>query len=631
MKFGLVKCACFSPKIKVADVEFNKNSIIKNIDNAKSLGVELVVFPEMCLTGYTVGDLVFSDVLLSGAENALKKIVLAVPEKMLVFVGMPLKKDGVIYNVAVAISNGKIVGVVPKTHLNSGYQARFFAPAKSGVEHIDFCGFNVPFGTDILFNCNNSNLKVAVEIGEDLFAINSPSNRHAENGATIIANLSANAQVIGKSKEIINIENAQSKKLCSGYLYAEAGDGESTTDAVFGGQTVISELGKTLAQNPAFSNGVAVTDIDVDLIAFRRSKWFNNISQENYVKVNVDILTDNDKIDRIINKSPFVPVCKMERNSRIEEVLTIQAEGLKKRIEHTNAGSVVIGLSGGLDSTLAILVAVKAVALANKPIKDVIAVTMPCFGTTSRTFDNTIKLAKALGVTLKKIDITKSVQRHLKDIKHNGNLDVTYENAQARERTQVLMDVANQTGGLVVGTGDMSELALGWATYNGDHMSMYGVNCSIPKTLVRHIVSFVSDNSKGKLKMVLKDILDTPVSPELLPPKSGDISQKTEDIVGPYELHDFFLFNLIRNGYAPTKIYHFAKHVFNGEYDGQTILKWLKIFIRRFFNQQFKRSCVPDGVKVGSLSISPRGEWVMPSDAVSSLWLKELDELEKSL
>lgn len=627
MKFGLVKCGCFSPKIKVCDVEFNAQSIINDINKAKTLGVELVVFPEMCLTGYTLGDLVFSDVLLSGATRALEKIVSIVPEKMLVFLGMPLKKDGIIYNVAVGISGGKIVGVIPKTNLSS-FQERYFAPARKGVENLDVCGQTVPFGTDIIFSNGNSNLKIAVEIGEDLFAINSPSNRHAENGATVIVNLSANAQIIGKSEGIINAVNAQSKKLCSAYMYSEAGDGESTTDSVFSGQAVISELGKTLAQKPAFLREIAITDIDVDLIAFRRSKWFKNISAENYVNVNVDILTDNEKIDRFINNSPFVPTCEKQRKARAEEVLNIQAEGLKKRIEHTNSGSVVIGLSGGLDSTLAILVAVKAMGLANRSIKDVIAVTMPCFGTTSRTYDNTIKLAKALGVTLKKIDITKSVLRHLKDIKHNGSLDVTYENAQARERTQVLMDVANQTGGLVVGTGDMSELALGWATYNGDHMSMYGVNCSIPKTLVRHIVSYVAENSKGKLKAVLFDILDTPVSPELLPPKSGDISQKTEDIVGPYELHDFFLYNFIRNGYSPIKIYQIAKRAFYSEYDNQTILKWLKTFVRRFFNQQFKRSCVPDGVKVGSLSLSPRGEWSMPSDAVSTLWLKELDGLE---
>ncbi len=630
MKFGLVKCACFSPEIKVADVEFNAQSIINAINDAKSKGVELAVFPEMCITGYTVGDLVFSDVLLKGALIAIKKVATAVPSNMLVFVGMPFRKDDALYNVAVAISDGKVVGVVPKTHLSRS-QKRYFSPAKLGVQYVDFCEYNVAFGTDILFSCNNSNLSVAVEIGEDLFAVNSPSNRHSLNGATVIVNLSANAQIVGKSSYLINAVKAQSKKLCVAYLCSEAGDGESTTDEVFSGQAVISELGKSLAEKPAFSKDCIVTDIDTDLIAFRRSKWFNEAEQGDYVEVNVDVLTDSQKLDRNINKSPFVPECKIERENRIREVLRIQAEGLKKRIKHTNAGSVVIGLSGGLDSTLAILVAVNAVQLVNKSIKDVIAVTMPCFGTTSRTFDNTIKLAKALGVTLKKIDITKSVQRHLKDIKHSGSLDVTYENAQARERTQVLMDVANMTSGLVVGTGDMSELALGWATYNGDHMSMYGVNCSIPKTLVRYIVSYVADNSKGKLKGVLSDILDTPVSPELLPPKSDDISQKTEDIVGPYELHDFFLYNFIRNGYAPSKIYLLAKHAFKNQYDNKTILKWLRIFVRRFFNQQFKRSCVPDGVKVGSLSISPRGEWAMPSDAVATLWLNELENVEDEL
>ena len=409
-----------------------------------------------------------------------------------------------------------------------------------------------------------------------------------------------------------------------------AGEGESTTDLVFAGHNIIAENGNVLATSKLFENGMTVADIDVGFIDYERSKIFNRhleTAREEYKIIAFDGLKSSENFARVFDKTPFLPTENNALSSRAELILSIQAEGLKKRVKHTSAKSLVIGLSGGLDSTLAILVAVTAMKKLGRNLKDVVAVTMPCFGTTSRTYENTIKLAKSLGVTLKKVDITKSVLRHLKDIKHGGNPDVTYENAQARERTQVLMDIANMTGGLVVGTGDLSELALGWATYNGDHMSMYGVNSSVPKTLVRHIVKYYADSSRGKLKAVLYDILDTPVSPELLPPTDGEIAQKTEDIVGPYILHDFFLHCLIRRGYSPKKIYFVAVNTFKGEFDCATIKKWLQIFIRRFFSQQYKRSCVPDGVKIGSVALSPRGDWRMPSDASCSLWLKEISEL----
>ena len=422
----------------------------------------------------------------------------------------------------------------------------------------------------------------------------------------------------------------RSRRLTAAYVYADAGDGESTTDAVFAGHDLIAENGSLLSETEPFDNGAALCEIDVGFLAFERTKTFNYDfgAKENgdYVKVGFSACSD-ELPERIFSKTPFVPAETETLFCRAELILKMQAEGLKKRLVHTRVQTVVVGLSGGLDSTLAILVAVKAAILAGKSAKDVIAVTMPCFGTTSRTFDNTVKLSKALGVSLKKVDITKSVLRHLKDIKHGGETDVTYENAQARERTQVLMDVANMTGGMVVGTGDLSELALGWATYNGDHMSMYGVNASVPKTLVRHLVKYCADRSRGKLKAVLYDILDTPISPELLPPKDGEISQKTEDIVGPYELHDFFLYHFIRRGSSPAKIYVLAKTAFDGDFDGETIKKWLKIFVRRFFAQQFKRSCLPDGVKIGSVALSPRGDWRMPSDAVCARWLAEAEEL----
>ena len=639
MKFGFIKTAALTPEIKVADTEFNADSIIALIHKADVMGVELAAFPELSITGYTCGDLFYSSVLLYGAAKGLGEIAKAtIGKKMLVFVGLPVKISGLIYNVAAAVNNGKVLALIPKTNLpnyNEFYEKRQFAAWNDGVENIsvDLPSFDYPVTVtrNVVFRDKTDALfTVSAEICEDLWVIDQPSALHAQNGANIVVNLSASNETVGKAEYRKNLVSVQSARAVCGYVYADAGEGESTTDLVFAGHNLIAENGNILAESKLFDNGMTVADIDVGFIDYERGKIFNrnlNNATEKYTVMEFDGLKQSEKLDRIFDKTPFVPTENDRLNSRAELILSMQAEGLKKRLKHTSANTAVIGLSGGLDSTLAILVAVTAMKKLGRNLKDVVAVTMPCFGTTSRTYENTIKLAKSLGVTLKKVDITKSVLRHLKDIKHGGNPDVTYENAQARERTQVIMDIANMTGGLVVGTGDLSELALGWATYNGDHMSMYGVNASVPKTLVRHIVKYYADNSRGKLKAVLFDILDTPVSPELLPPTDGEIAQKTEDIVGPYILHDFFLHCLIRRGYSPKKIYFIAVKTFKGDFDAETIKKWLQIFIRRFFAQQYKRSCVPDGVKVGSVALSPRGDLRMPSDASSALWLKEIAEL----
>ena len=634
MKYGFVKVATCSPQIRVADVKFNTEQIINAIDNAVNLGVEVIVFPELSITGVTCGDLYFSSVLTDGAKSALNDIAKStLGKKILAFIGLPIKNGNLIYNVTAAVNDGKVLAFIPKTAIYSHGElcdGRYFSVLEEDTV-IEFFGKEVPFGKNLIFkDIDNADFTVAAEIGADLFAPVSPSTSHALAGANIIVNPSATAATVGKEEYLISTILSQSQKTVCGYLTACAGSGESTTDMVFGGLNVIVENGKLLAKNSLFEGGLTVTEVDLSFVAFERSKVYNSCSFKaiKYIEIPFSANTDGENLTRIYEKTPFVPREEAERGERADLILSIQAEGLKKRIDHAHAGSAVLGLSGGLDSTLAILVAVTAMKKLNRPLKDVVAVTMPCFGTTSRTYLNTIKLSKALGVTLKKVDITKSVTRHLKDIKHeDGKFDVTFENAQARERTQVLMDIANMTGGLVVGTGDLSEMALGWATYNGDHMSMYGVNCTVPKTLVRHVVESYAKKSRGTLKAVLNDILDTPVSPELLPAENDAISQKTEDIVGPYILHDFFLYNLIRRGYSPKKLYFVATKTFKGDFKEETISKWLKIFFRRFFIQQFKRSCVPDGVKVGTVGLSPRGDYKMPSDAVSALWLDELEEI----
>ena len=641
MKYGFIKTAAISPDIRVADTEFNSERIKECIVKAEEKGAELAVFPELCITGYTCADLFYSDALLKGALKALRDIAEFTKEKkILVFVGLPVKIGGLIYNVAAAVNKGEVLALIPKTNLpnyNEFYEKRWFSAWNESIENTVLYG--APYFADkplrvlrnvIFRDKTESRFTVAAEICEDLWGANVPSALHTVNGANIIVNLSASNETVGKAEYRRELIKVQSARTVSAYVYADAGAGESTTDVVFAGHNLICENGALLTESKLFESGMVSADVDVAFIDFERAKYFNHGTENKgakYETVYFDGYKDVDSVGRVFAKTPFVPEGENVLGARAELILDIQSEGLKQRIERAGAKTAVIGLSGGLDSTLAILVAVKAMQKLGRNLKDVIAITMPCFGTTSRTFDNTVKLAKALGVSLKKVDISRSVLRHLKDIKHGGNPDTTYENAQARERTQVLMDIANMTGGLVVGTGDLSELALGWATYNGDHMSMYGVNSSVPKTLVRYIVKHAVDASRGRLKAVLYDILDTPVSPELLPPTDGEIAQKTEDIVGPYVLHDFYLYNMMRRGYSPLKIYFIATKTFKGEYDNDTILKWLKIFVKRFFTQQFKRSCVPDGVKVGSVALSPRGDLKMPSDASYALWLKEISEL----
>ena len=638
MNFGFVKIGAYTPKVKVADVNFNTNEIKKGILQASEKGVKVLAFPELCVTGYTCGDLFYQDALLNLSNLALKEIAQETKgKKMLVIVGAPYKFNGLIYNVAVAMNDGKIIGVIPKSYLpnyNEFYEKRHFAPAFNNLFFIeDMCeGEKIPFSKNIIFKDKNYKaLQVAVELCEDLWAPVPPSIFHAVNGANLIVNLSCSDECVGKPDERLNLVLSHSKKIVSGYLYANAGEGESTTDAVFSGHNVIAENGQLIAQSQLFSTGLITADIDVEEINFKRSKLFNqefNIESSEYLNVEfnaVEELTGDLSLDRQIALTPFIP--KLDKDYKL--ILDMQAEGLKKRIEHVNASTLVLGLSGGLDSTLALIASVNAFNKLNKPLKDIIAVTMPCFGTTSRTFDNSVKLARAFKVTLKKIDIKKSVLRHFKDIKQDQNIkDVTFENSQARERTQILMDLANKYNGLVVGTGDLSELALGFATYNGDHMSNYAVNASVSKTLVRSLTKFYANGCKPSLKSVLLDVIDTPVSPELLPSENGNIKQQTEDIVGPYILHDFFLYNMLVNGYSPKKIFAVAKIGFKNQFDQKTILKWLKIFVRRFFNQQFKRSCMPDGVKIGEVSLSPRGSYRMPSDACATIWLKELEEME---
>ncbi len=636
MKYGYVKVGAVTPKIKVADVEYNTEQIISYIYEGKSKGIELLVFPELCLTGATCGDLFFSDILLLGALNSLNAIKEATKDyNALVMVGLPLKRNNLIYNVIACVNKGEVVAFIPQTVIyNVGEEAksRYFSEPLSSDE-INFFGKLVPFNQNVILReKNNSLFTVSAETFSDLNSPLAPSSMHTLAGALIIAGLSARPLTVGKDEYVCSLVSSHSAKTVCGYILASAGSGESTTDCVYGGVNMVAENGKILTKSKPFSEGITVGEIDLEYLSYKRSKLYNAQGLgvcSDYITVEFEAVSSLEDITRKYEKLPFVP-CEEEIKERVDLILNIQSEGLKKRISHTNASCVVLGLSGGLDSTLAILVAVTAIKKLNRPLKDVVAVTMPCFGTTSRTYLNTIKLAKALGVTLRKIDISKSVTRHLKDIKHQeGKFDVTFENAQARERTQVLMDVANMNNGLVIGTGDLSESALGWATYNGDHMSMYSVNCTVPKTLVRSVVDNYANACKGKLKAVLLDILDTPVSPELLPAENDSINQKTEDIVGPYVLHDFFLFNMIRRGFSPLKLYFVAVKTFESEIDKQTILKWLKIFTKRFFAQQFKRSCVPDGVKVGSVALSPRGEWVMPSDAVCSLWVKELEHINQ--
>ena len=635
MRHGFIKVAAATPDIRVADVDYNKEQIIKQMDEAAKAGAKIIVFPELCITGYTCSDLFLQDILLNGAKKALVEIAKQTKElDALVFVGVPLAVGGELYNVAAALNHGNILGFTTKSFLpNYGefYEMRQFRPGPKKAETILFDGKEIPFGPQLLFvEKQMANLIVSAEICEDVWSPVPPSIESAREGATVIVNCSASDETIGKASYREALISGQSARLISGYIYANAGEGESTTDLVFGGHNLIAENGTILAEAKRFSNGIIYTEFDVQKIANERRKntTFTETQEHVLPRIPFGLEQTETILTRTFPSRPFVPRDDQERAKRCEEILTIQAMGLKKRLAHTHAKSAVVGISGGLDSTLALLVTAKAFDALGLERSGITAVTMPCFGTTDRTYQNACKMSLKVGATLREVRIGDAVMQHFKDIGHDPqDHSVTYENSQARERTQVLMDIANQTGGLVIGTGDMSELALGWATYNGDHMSMYGVNASVPKTLVRHLVHYYADTCEDpSLKEVLYDVLDTPVSPELLPPKDGEIAQKTEDLVGPYELHDFFLYYFLRMGYEPGKIYRIAKLSFAGEHDDETIYKWLRTFCWRFFSQQFKRSCLPDGPKVGTVALSPRGDWRMPSDACVALWIQNLEK-----
>lgn len=640
MKDGFIKVAAATPDIKVADCEYNCDKIIGITKECRKKGVKLLVLPELCITGYTCSDLFFQDILLDEALIGLKRLVDdSEGSDMLCMAGLPVMIYGRLYNVAAVYQNGELLGLVPKMNIpnySEFYELRHFEEGPKETIWVSLKGFEdeILFGSSVLFQCEQiPELMVGVEICEDVWTPVPPSCAHALAGAVIIANLSASDEITGKDIYRRELISNQSARLIAGYVYADAGEGESSTDLVFSGHNVIAENGTVLADGERFSNEILISEIDYGklLSERRRIRTFKvtNPDEAEYDVVPFELELSDVELTRYVDKAPFVPGNKDDRDRRCSEILTLQSMGLKKRLVHTGCKSAVIGISGGLDSTLALLVTVKAFDMAGIDRKNIQAVTMPCFGTTDRTYNNAVTLIKELGATFIEVNIKEAVNLHFKDIGHDDSVhDVTYENCQARERTQVLMDIANKTNGMVVGTGDMSELALGWATYNGDHMSMYGVNCSVPKTLVRYLVSYYAETCNSEeLRSVLNDVLDTPVSPELLPPDSGKISQKTEDIVGPYELHDFYLYYVMRFGYKPSKVYRLAKYAFAGVYDDKTIYKWLHTFYRRFFSQQFKRSCLPDGPKVGSVALSPRGDWRMPSDAVSRAWLNELEKL----
>ena len=632
MKDGFIKVAAATPKIKVADPAYNTEEILKIIDETEKNGASILVFSELTISGYTCGDLFLQQPLLTECKNQLLRIVKATENKsMLVVVGCPIVIKQKLYNCAVVISDGSILGIVPKTHLpnySEFYELRHFTSGEGLEEDLWFgeeFGY-VNVAVNQLFKCKEiPELVVACEICEDLWVPLPPSTYHAMAGATVICNPSASVETTTKESYRRSLVSNQSARLLAAYIYADAGEGESTQDVVYSGHHLICENGSVLAEAKRFTNEIIYADIDVQKLAAERRKMtsFPGGQTDDYFEQEFSLEVKENKITRTFPKAPFVPDNQDERDKRCDEILSLQSMGLKKRLEHTNCKHAVVGISGGLDSTLAVLVTARAFDLLDIPRENLICVTMQCFGTTDRTYQNAVSLIKELGATLKEVRIEKAVRQHFADIGHDeNNHDVTYENSQARERTQILMDMANQYNGMVIGTGDMSELALGWATYNGDHMSMYAVNCSVPKTLVRYLVLYYAETTENKkLSEVLMDVLDTPVSPELLPPVDGVISQKTEDLVGPYELHDFFLYYMLRFGFPKSKLYRMAKLTFDGVYDDETIKKWLDKFYWRFFSQQFKRSCLPDGPKVGSVAVSPRGDLRMPSDASPTAWI----------
>ena len=645
MKDGYFKVAAAVPQVTVADPAANAQELIRLIRKAQDEGAQLVAFPELSITGYTCGDLFLQDRLLDEAEDALAKIAEATSgSDTIVLVGFPLRWEGKLYNTAAVLQNGRLICLIPKRFMPNYaefYELRHFTPGPQRAEEITLRGQRVPFGSHIILDVDAiRDLEIAAEICEDAWVMNAPDIEHAMAGANLIVNLSASNETVGKDDYRRSLFSSISARTITGYLYVSAGDGESTQDIVFGGRTMILENGSMLAERRIFDNAygeakLTLTEIDIARLNYERRRittYFSSqeSSSDDYLHIPLHVEKKEITLTRGYDPHPFVPSDKDRRDARCEEILNIQARGLAKRLAHIGAQYAVIGVSGGLDSTLAMLVTARAFDLAGLPRENLIAVTMPCFGTTDRTKNNAVTLSKALGATLREINIRAAVTQHFEDIGQDLSVhDVTYENGQARERTQVLMDIANKTGGIVVGTGDLSELALGWATYNGDHMSMYGVNAGIPKTLVSHLVRFFAETSDDQaLAACLFDVLDTPVSPELLPPTGdGTISQKTEDLVGPYELHDFFLYYMLRCGFPPSKVYRIACRAFASDYDPAEILKWLKKFYWRFFSQQFKRSCLPDGPKVGSVAVSPRGDLRMPSDASVKAWIKELTEM----
>ena len=635
MRQGFVKAAAVTPKIKVADTKYNAELILDMMKESTRQGAKIVVFPELCLTGYTCQDLFLQERLLQGAKDALMKLVKeSASLDAIFFVGLPFEILGKLYNVAAVFSHGEVLGLVPKSYLpnyNEFYEARHFVSgAELATEVVLPDGSCVPADRDLLFVCEQMpKLRIGVELCEDLWTPNPPSISHALAGASVLVNLSASNELTGKDSYRRELVSGQSARLLAAYIYASAGEGESTQDLVFSGHNIIAENGQILAESKRFGHGILYSEIDVERLCAQRRRMTTFVTEDQtHTEILFSLKIEETKLTRFIDPAPFVPTDRQNREKRCDEILMIQAMGLKKRLEHTGANAVV-GISGGLDSTLALLVTVRAFDLCGRDHKGITAVTMPGFGTTDRTYDNAVKLIQSLGAEFVEVDICQAVNVHFSDIGQDPSVhDVTYENSQARERTQILMDIANKKNALVIGTGDLSELALGWATYNGDHMSMYAVNASVPKTLVRHLVRYYADTCEDKqLSDTLYDVLDTPVSPELLPPEDGKISQKTEDLVGPYELHDFFLYYMLRQGFSPAKIYRLAKIAFAGTYEDAFILKWLKTFYWRFFAQQFKRSCLPDGPKVGSVAVSPRGDLRMPSDACVKLWREELDQL----
>ena len=639
-ELGFIRVGAIVNKLALANPLKNAEVIIKEIKKAETLGVSIVTTPELSFTGYTCGDLFLQEQLLDDSIKALEQVLNETKDiDIISILGMPLRHDNQLFNCAVVITKGKILGVIPKTYIpnyQEFYEARWFSSSKELItEEIEILGQLVPITTNILFQ--DKTLKEAtfgIEICEDLWTVNPPSNNHALAGATMIFNLSSSNELIGKQEYRKSLVSSQSARTISAYIYASSGVMESTSDILFGGASMIYENGSILAENKRFEleSNIITADIDVLKLANDRIKnrsFMKNSNLEEYKIIKLDIKDNIKELNREYKDYPFVPSNELERNKRCEEIIEIQSTALARRLIQVGNPKCVIGMSGGLDSTLAFLVIVKAYEKLKRNPKDIIGITMPGFGTTDRTYQNSIDLVKEYGGTLKEISIKDAALLHMKDIGlPETDRSITYENIQARERTQILMDVANMENGLVIGTGDLSELALGWCTYNGDHMSMYAVNTSIPKTLVRYLVAWVKDTTDGKKKEVLQDILDTPISPELLPPdEAGNILQKTESSIGPYVLHDFYLYHFLRYGATPKKIYTLAKHTFKNSFSKEEIKKWLKVFIRRFFTQQFKRNCISDGVKVGSISLSPRGDLRMPSDANYETWIKELEDI----